>query len=58
MKLFNSISIAPCAYMPENVCLDHIPSYVFHKSVIQPQGYIKYVKIIHNYLSLNINFKL
>lgn len=36
--------IAPCAYMPEKVVLDHIPSYVFHKSVlIQPQGYIKCV---------------
>lgn len=30
--------------MPEKVILDHVPSYVFHKSVIiQPKGYIKYV---------------
>lgn len=37
--------IGPFAYMPEKVALDHVPSYVFHKSVIiQPQGYIKYVK--------------
>lgn len=42
--LLDSQLIAPCAYMPEKVMLDHVPSYVFHKSVIiQPQGYIKYV---------------
>lgn len=34
--------LAPGAYMP--VILDHVPTYVYPKSVIiQPKGYIKYV---------------
>lgn len=32
---------APGHYEPEKCDLDHVQSYVFHKSVIQPQGYIK-----------------
>lgn len=38
--------LAPCAYMPEKVILDHIPTYLIPKPIIiQPQGYIKYVTI-------------
>lgn len=32
---------APGHYEPEKCDLDHVPSYAYHKSVIQPQGYIK-----------------
>lgn len=39
--------LAPCAYMPENVVLDHVPSYVFHKSFIQTRGYIKCVYFVY-----------
>lgn len=67
-KNFFYLWLAPCAYMPENVVLDHIPSYVFHKSVIiQPQGYIKcvwlqefasYIYILYNFYVLCFIFSM
>lgn len=47
--------LAPGAYMP--VILDHVPTYVYPKSVIiQPKGYIKYVIIVHTCSNLNASY--